>query len=126
MLNINELDSNITKIKDISRVERMIKMENEVFEDMYRLMLYDDSQPNKENNNVIKAYLTSQIKALNHLEKLLNKHKLVFDELEKVRQAEKKKADKDKEQKSVSNESVKSKENDEMNLFEENETECMK
>ena len=126
MLNINELDSNITKIKDISRVERMIKMENEVFEDMYRLMLYDDSQPNKENNNVIKAYLTSQIKALNHLEKLLNKHKLVFDELEKVRQAEKKKADKDKEQKSVSNESVKSKEKDEMNLFEENETECMK
>lgn len=91
MLNINELDSNITKIKDISCVERMIKMENEVFEDMYRLMLYDDSQPNKENNNVIKAYLTSQIKALNHLEKLLNKHKLVFDELEKVRQAEKRK-----------------------------------
>ena len=126
MLNINELDSNITKIKDISRVERMIKMENEFFKDMYRLMIYDDSQPNKENNNVIKAYLTSQIKALNHLEKLLNKHKLVFDELEKVRQAEKKKADKDKEQKSVSNESVKSKENDEMNLFEENETECMK
>ena len=46
MLNINELDSDITKIKDISRVERMIKMENEVFEDMYRLMLYDNSQPN--------------------------------------------------------------------------------
>ncbi len=126
MLNINELDNDITKIKDISRVERMIKMENEVFEDMYRLMLYDDSQPNKENNNVVKAYLTSQIKALNHLQKLLDKHKPVFDELEKIRQAEKKKADKYKEQKSTSNENVKSEKNDEMNLFEENETECVK
>lgn len=126
MLNINELDSDITKIKDISRVERMIKMENEVFEDMYRLMLYDDSQPNKENNNVVKAYLTSQIKALNHLQKLLDKHKTAFDELEKIRQAEKKKADKYKEQKSTSNENVKSEKNDEMNLFEENETECVK
>lgn len=93
-------------------------MENEVFEDMYRFMLYDNSQPNKENNNVVKAYLTSQIKALNHLEKLLNKHKPAFDELEK------KKDDKDKEQKSA--ESIKSKKNDEMNLFEENETECVK
>lgn len=126
MLNINELDNDITKIKDISRVERMIKMENEVFEDMYRLMLYDDSQPNKENNNVVKAYLTSQIKALNHLQKLLDKHKPAFDELEKIRQAEKKKADKYKEQKSTSNENVKSEKNDEMNLFEENETECVK
>lgn len=126
MLNINELDSDITKIKDISRVERMIKMENEVFEDMYRLMLYDDSQPNKENNNVVKAYLTSQIKTLNHLQKLLDKHKPAFDELEKIRQAEKKKADKYKEQKSTSNENVKSEKNDEMNLFEENETECVK
>ena len=90
MLNINELDSDITKIKDISRVERMIKMENEVFEDMYRFMLYDNSQPNKENNNVVKAYLTSQIKALNHLEKLLNKHKPAFDELEKFRQRKRK------------------------------------
>lgn len=124
MLNINELDSDITKIKDISRVERMIKMENEVFEDMYRFMLYDNSQPNKENNNVVKAYLTSQIKALNHLEKLLNKHKPAFDELEKFRQVEKKKDDKDKEQKSA--ESIKSKKNDEMNLFVENETECVK
>jgi hypothetical protein len=104
----------------------MIKMENEVFEDMYRLMLYDDSQPNKENNNVVKAYLTSQIKALNHLQKLLDKHKPAFDELEKIRQAEKKKADKYKEQKSTSNENVKSEKNDEMNLFEENETECVK
>lgn len=121
MLNINDLDSDITKIKDISRVERMIKMENEVFEDMYRLMLHDDSQLNKENNNVVKAYLTSQIKALNHLEKLLNKYKPAFDELEKIRQAEKKKADKDKEQQSA--ESVKSEKNDEMNLFDENETE---
>ena len=75
MLNINELDSDITKIKDVSRIERMIKMENEIFEDMYRLMLYDDSRSNKENNNVVKAYLTSQIKALNHLQKLLDKHK---------------------------------------------------
>lgn len=89
-------------------------------------MLYDDSQPNKENNNVVKAYLTSQIKALNHLQKLLDKHKPAFDELEKIRQAEKKKADKYKEQKSTSNENVKSEKNDEMNLFEENETECVK
>lgn len=121
MLNINELDSDITKIKDVSRIERMIKMENEIFEDMYRLILYDDSRSNKENNNVVKAYLTSQIKALNHLQKLLDKHKSAFDELEKIRQAEKKKADKDKEQKSA--EGVKSEKNDEMNLFDENETE---
>lgn len=126
MLNINELDSDITKIKDVSRIERMIKMENEIFEDMYRLMLYDDSRSNKENNNVVKAYLTSQIKALNHLQKLLDKHKPAFDELEKNRQEKKKEADREKKQ----NEDVKSKndtdKNDEMNLFDENETECVK
>lgn len=54
----------------------------------------------------------------------MNKHKPAFDELEKFRQVEKKKDDKDKEQKSA--ESIKSKKNDEMNLFEENETECVK
>ena len=126
MLNINELDSDITKIKDVSRIERMIKMENEIFEDMYRLMLYDDSRSNKENNNVVKAYLTSQIKALNHLQKLLDKHKPAFDELEKTRQEKKKEADREKKQ----NKDVKSKndtdKNDEMNLFDENETECVK
>ena len=63
MLDVNTLNSDITKI-DVMQLQRMISMENKIFEDMYRLMLYDNSQPNAENNNVVKAYLQSQIKVL--------------------------------------------------------------
>ncbi len=83
MLDINTIDSDISKI-DVTQLRRMITMENKVFEDMYRLMLYDNSQPNAENNKVVKAYLDSQIRALNHIEKLIDKHKLVLDELNKT------------------------------------------
>lgn len=82
MLDVNTLNSDITKI-DVMQLQRMISMENKIFEDMYRLMLYDNSQPNAENNNVVKAYLQSQIKVLNHIEKLINKYQLVLDELNK-------------------------------------------
>ena len=82
MLDVNTLNSDITKI-DVMQLQRMISMENKVFEDMYRLMLYDNSQPNAENNKVVKAYIDSQVRALNHIEKLLDKHKLVLDELNK-------------------------------------------
>lgn len=82
MLDINTIDSDISKI-DVTQLRRMITMENKVFEDMYRLMLYDNSQPNAENNKVVKAYIDSQVRALNHIEKLLDKHKLVLDELNK-------------------------------------------
>ncbi|WP_278402571.1 hypothetical protein [Megamonas rupellensis] len=83
MLDINTIDSDISKI-DVTQLRRMITMENKVFEDMYRLMLYDNSQPNFENNKVVKAYIDSQVRALNHIEKLLDKHKLVLDELNKT------------------------------------------
>ena len=82
MLDVNTLNSDMTKI-DVMQLQRMITMENKVFEDMYRLMLYDNSQPNAENNKVVKAYIDSQVRALNHIEKLLDKHKLVLDELNK-------------------------------------------
>lgn len=82
MLDINTIDSDIFKI-DVTQLRRMITMENKVFEDMYRLILYDNSQPNAENNKVVKAYIDSQVRALNHIEKLLDKHKLVLDELNK-------------------------------------------
>lgn len=82
MLDVNTIDNDISKI-DISQLRRMITMENRVFEDMYRLMIYDNSQPNAENNKVVKAYLDSQIRALNHIEELIDKHKLVLDELNK-------------------------------------------
>lgn len=82
MLDINTIDSDISKI-DVMQLQRMISMENKIFEDMYRLILYDNSQPNAENNNVVKAYLQSQIKALNHIEKLINKYQSVLDELNK-------------------------------------------
>lgn len=82
MLDINTIDSDISKI-DVTQLRRMITMENKVFEDMYRLMLYDNRQPNAENNKVVKAYIDSQVRALNHIEKLLDKHKLVLDELNK-------------------------------------------
>lgn len=82
MLDINTIDSDISKI-DVMQLQRMISMENKIFEDMYRLILYDNSQPNAENNNIVKAYLQSQIRALNHIEKLLDKHKLILDELNK-------------------------------------------
>lgn len=54
MLDINTIDSDISKI-DVMQLQRMISMENKIFEDMYRLILYDNSQPNAENNNVVKA-----------------------------------------------------------------------
>lgn len=83
MLDINTIDSDISKI-DVTQLRRMITMENKVFEDMYRLILYDNSQPNAGNNKVVKAYIDSQVRALNHIEKLLDKHKLVLDELNKT------------------------------------------
>ena len=45
MLDINTIDSDISKI-DVMQLQRMISMENKIFEDMYRLILYDNSQPN--------------------------------------------------------------------------------
>ena len=83
MLDINTIDSDISKI-DVMQLQRMISMENKIFEDMYRLILYDNSQPNAGNNKVVKAYIDSQVRALNHIEKLLDKHKLVLDELNKT------------------------------------------
>ena len=92
----------------------MITMENKVFEDMYRLMLYDNSQPNAENNKVVKAYLDSQIRALNHIEKLIDKHKLVLDELNKT-------TDVIEENNIKSNKENKQDNKDELSLFEEAE-----
>ena len=113
MLDINTIDSDISKI-DVTQLRRMITMENKVFEDMYRLILYDNSQPNAGNNKVVKAYIDSQVRALNHIEKLLDKHKLVLDELNKTT-----KVIEDKNIKS--NEENKQDNKDELSLFEEAE-----
>lgn len=113
MLDINTIDSDISKI-DVTQLRRMITIENKVFEDMYRLMLYDNSQPNAENNKVVKAYLDSQIRALNHIEKLIDKHKLVLDELNKT-------TDVIKENNIKSNKENKQDNKDELSLFEEAE-----
>ncbi len=113
MLDINTIDSDISKI-DVTQLRRMITMENKVFEDMYRLMLYDNSQPNAENNKVVKAYLDSQIRALNHIEKLIDKHKLVLDELNKT-------TDVIEENNIKSNKENKQDNKDELSLFEEAE-----
>lgn len=113
MLDVNTLNSDITKI-DVMQLQRMISMENKVFEDMYRLMLYDNSQPNAENNKVVKAYLDSQIRALNHIEKLIDKHKLVLDELNKT-------TDVIEENNIKSNKENKQDNKDELSLFEEAE-----
>lgn len=113
MLDINTIDSDISKI-DVTQLRRMITIENKVFEDMYRLMLYDNSQPNAENNKVVKAYLDSQIRALNHIEKLIDKHKLVLDELNKT-------TDVIEENNIKSNKENKQDNKDELSLFEEAE-----
>ena len=113
MLDINNIDSDISKI-DVTQLRRMITIENKVFEDMYRLMLYDNSQPNAENNKVVKAYLDSQIRALNHIEKLIDKHKLVLDELNKT-------TDVIEENNIKSNKENKQDNKDELSLFEEAE-----
>lgn len=113
MLDINTIDSDISKI-DVTQLKRMITMENKVFEDMYRLMLYDNSQPNAENNKVVKAYIDSQIRALNHIEKLIDKHKLALDELNKT-------TDVIEENNIKSNKENKQDNKDELSLFEEAE-----
>ncbi|MBS5781046.1 MAG: hypothetical protein ACLTXK_06395 [Megamonas funiformis] len=38
MLDVNTLNSDITKI-DVMQLQRMISMENKIFEDMYRLII---------------------------------------------------------------------------------------
>lgn len=116
MLDVNTIDNDISKI-DISQLRRMITMENRVFEDMYRLMIYDNSQPNAENNKVVKAYIDSQVRALNHIEKLLDKHKLVLDELNK-----KTKVIEDNNIKNIKSNKENEQDNkDELSLFEETE-----
>ena len=52
MLDINTIDSDISKI-DVTQLRRMITMENKVFEDMYRLILYI--------TNIIQNYLELQV-----------------------------------------------------------------
>lgn len=62
MLDLNTLNSDITKI-DVMQLQRMISMENKVFEDMYRLMLYDKFPKGKGKMNgfAILAFFPSAI-----------------------------------------------------------------
>lgn len=67
-------DISIDKI-DISKIEMIISQQNTALLEMYKLILFDDTSANRENNKLAKAFLETQMKALEHLEKLVQKHK---------------------------------------------------
>ncbi len=64
----------INKI-NISMIENVIRQQNNCLLEMYKLLLFDEQQPNKSNNKVAKAFLETQLKALEHLNNILDKHK---------------------------------------------------
>lgn len=60
---------------DINRIEMIISQQNTALLEMYKLILFDDTSANRENNKLAKAFLETQLKALEHLDKLVQKHK---------------------------------------------------
>lgn len=68
---------------DINKIEMIIKQQNDCLLEIYKLLLYDETTDNPDNNKCAKAFLETQIKALEHIQKITEKHKLYF--LEKGR-----------------------------------------
>lgn len=67
---------------NISRIETIIKQQNECLLEMYKLLLFDETTDEPDNNKWAKAFLETQIKALEHIQKITEKHKQHFSKKE--------------------------------------------
>jgi RPA family protein len=67
---------------NISRIETIIKQQNECLLEMYKLLLFDETTAEPDNNKWAKAFLETQIKALEHIQKITEKHKQHFSKKE--------------------------------------------
>ena len=75
-----KLLENITLDKiDVNKIELVIKQQNGCLLEMYKLLLYDETTDKPDNNKWAKAFLETQIKALEHIENVLKKHKEHFE-----------------------------------------------
>lgn len=63
---------------NISKIEMIIKQQNECLLEMYKLLLFDETTDEPDNNKWAKAFLETQIKALEHIQKITEKHKQYF------------------------------------------------
>ena len=63
---------------NISKIETIIKQQNECLLEMYKLLLFDETTAEPDN----KAFLETQIKALEHIQKITEKHKQHFSKKE--------------------------------------------
>lgn len=67
---------------NISKIETIIKQQNECLLEMYKLLLFDETTAEPDNNKWAKAFLETQIKALAHIQKITEKHKQHFSKKE--------------------------------------------
>lgn len=67
---------------NISKIETIIKQQNECLLEMYKLLLFDETTAEPDNNKWTKAFLETQIKALEHIQKITEKHKQHFSKKE--------------------------------------------
>lgn len=71
-------------LKDINfaRIEMIIQQQNKALLEIYKLLLFDDKQANASKNKVAKAFLDTQLRALEHIDSVINKYK---DEVKKLK-----------------------------------------
>lgn len=75
-----KLLENITLDKiDVNKIELIIKQQNGCLLEMYKLLLYDETTDKPDNNKWAKAFLETQIKALEHIGNVLEKHREHFE-----------------------------------------------
>ena len=75
-----KLLENVTLDKiDINKIELVIKQQNGCLLEMYKLLLYDETTDKPDNNKWAKAFLETQIKALEHIGNVLEKHREHFE-----------------------------------------------
>mgnify|MGYP000140635707 CR=1 FL=1 len=64
---------------DVNKIKLVIKQQNDCLLEMYKLLLFDEMTDKPDNNKWAKAFLETQIKALEHIGKVLEKHKEHFE-----------------------------------------------
>lgn len=64
---------------DVNKIELVIKQQNGCLLEMYKLLLFDETTDKPDNNKWAKAFLETQVKALEHIRNVLEKHKEHFE-----------------------------------------------
>lgn len=67
---------------DFRQVQMIIEQQNKALLEIYKLLLFDDRQINASSNKLAKAFLDTQLRALEHINNVINKYK---DEIEKIK-----------------------------------------